>query len=345
MATQLLALSAVLFCGVTSSAQAAPTKPETKVIRWVVAHDRGSSPFLDLNKEFARRLEEKSGGTLRIEFVKSNGPEYNLDEAAYSQVAEGRADMSQLAASGAGVHVFDMPFVFRSYDHAEAVYASPVGQKLVASIAESSKGQVRGMAFTYSGGYRILAGRTALKSAADFKNARMRASTSYLVAFMKELGASPIDAGPASRENPIAGLVSGKIDLEETEINRLAAVERENPALIKKVGFVNLTRHRMYVTAIVANEKFLAGLTPDQRKLLIAQMQELAVAERKLSVDMEGRNLDYLAKKGLRLVDFPKAELPALVKAGETVQAQHPDLAALIVEIRAVKEPARLAHK
>jgi len=343
MATQLLVLSAVLLFGV--SAQAEPTKADAKVIRWVVAHDRGSSPFLDLNKEYARRLEEKSGGTLKIEFAKCDAPESQLDDAAYTQVAEGRADISQLAASGAGVHVFDMPFVFRSYDHAEAVYASPVGQKLVASIADNSKGRVRGMAFTYSGGYRILVGKRALKSAADFKNARLRASTSFLVPFMQELGSTPIEAGPSSRENPIAGLVSGKVDLEETEINRLAIVEKDNPALVKKAGFVNLTRHRMYVTAIVANEKFLASLAPEQRKMLIAHMQELAIAERKLSVEMEGRNLDLLAKKGLRLVDFPKTELPALMKAGETVQARHPEMAALIGEIRAVKEPARLAHK
>ena len=338
-----VATVALSFSG-AGNALADSAETDARTIRWVVAHDRGSSPFLDLNKDFARRLTEKSGGKLKIEFIKSAAPESALDEDAYAQVVEGKADMSQLAASGAKVHVFDMPFIFRNYDHAEAVFASPVGKKIVAEVAAASNGKIRGLAFTYSGGYRILVGKIALRSAADFKNARMRSSTSYLVPFMQELGATPIDAGAPSRERPIAGLVSGDLDLEETEINRLAIVEKEHPDLLKQIGFVNLTRHRMYVTAIVANEKFLASLSKKLRTLLVSEMQELAVAERKLSIDMEGRNLDLLTKKGLHFVDYPKSELKALMTAGEVIHAQHPEMAGLIQEIRAIKEPARLAH-
>jgi TRAP-type C4-dicarboxylate transport system substrate-binding protein len=317
--------------------QAAPAK-ESKVIRWVVAHDRGTGPFFELNQDFARRLEKKSDGKLKVEFIKTDVPESRLDEAAYKQVAEGSAEMSQLSAAGAKVRVFDMPFVFRSYEHAEAVFASAVGEGLVAGISSSSEGKVRGLGFTYSGGLRILVGKVALNSAADFKGLKMRSGTSDLVPFVRELGVKLVDAGAASREKPIAGLASGAVDLEETEINRLAIVAQDNPELLKQIAFANLTYHRMYVTAIVANEKFLASLAPAQRKLLISEM------ERKLSVDMAARNLALLSKKGLRFVQFPKSELQALVKAGDAVQNQHPELAKIIQEIRAVKEPTKVAH-
>ena len=252
--------------------------------------------------------------------------------------------MSQLSATGAKVRVFDMPFVFRSYEHAEAAFGSAVGQKLVASIGDSSQGKIRGIGFTYSGGYRIMVGKVALKSAADFKGLKVRDGSSDLSPFMRELGAKLVDAGPASREQPINGLASGAIDLEETEINRLAIVANDNPELIKKIAFANLTYHRMYVTAIVANEKFLASLAPDQRKLLISEMEELAIAERKLSVDMAARNLALLTKKGLRFVEFPKSELKPLLKAGNVVLNQHPELAKIVEEIRALKDATKLAH-
>ena len=73
-------------------------------------------------------------------------------------------------------------------------------------------------------------------------------------------------------------------------------------------------------------------------------MEELAVEERKLSVDMAARNLALLSKKGLRFVPFPKSEQKALVKAGDAVQNQHPELAQILSEIRAVKEPTKVTH-
>src|SRR4051812_9736147 len=122
-------LSALAFCAAAAYVVAAPAqKPRT--IRWLVAHDRGNTPFSALNHEFAKRLEEKSGGSLKIEFVKTDAAESRLDEAAFAAISQGKSDMSQLAASGANVHVFDLPFLFRDYAHAEAVFESPLGARL-----------------------------------------------------------------------------------------------------------------------------------------------------------------------------------------------------------------------
>jgi TRAP-type transport system periplasmic protein len=315
---------------------------EPVVIRWLVAHDRGNSPFTRLNEDFARQLEKKSGGRLKIAFAKSDAPESRLDETAFRRVADGGADMSQLAASGAGVHVFDMPFLFRGYDHAEAAFAAPVGQRLLDSIAAGSGGKVRGFGFTYSGGQRVLAGRLAVRRLADLKGARMRRGTSHLAAFMKGLGAELVEAGPASREAPVADVASGRLDLEETEINRLALVEAENPGLAEKLPFVNLTHHRMYVTALVANAAFLAKLPPDLRALLTDEAQALAASERKLSIDLEKKNLGALRRRAGRIVEFSAAERPAFAAAGEAFLKNIPEMGALVREIQALKEPVRV---
>jgi TRAP-type C4-dicarboxylate transport system substrate-binding protein len=325
--------------------QRMPIQPRRKTIRWVVAHDRGTGPFFELNREAARRLEERSDGGLRIEFVAADVPESRLDEAAYRRVAEGSADMSQLSAVGAKVRVFEMPFVFRSYEHAEAVFASAVGRDLVEGIRASSDGRLRCLGFTYSGGYRILVGKAALERAGDFAGLKMRGGASELSAFVRELGVELIDAGKTTREDPIAGLASGIVDLEETEINRLAIVAADEPGLLGQIAFANLTYHRMYVTAIVANEKFLAGLPPAQRRLLVSEMEALAVEERRLSVDMAAHNLARLSKKGLRFVPFPASESKHLLKAAEAVKAQHPELTKVIADIQAVEEPALAARR
>lgn len=319
---------------------------EPKVVRWVVAHDRGNSAFTELIEGFARRIDEKSGGRMRIEFIHSKAPESELDAAAYKQVLDGAADMSQLAASGANVHVFDMPFVFRSYEHAEAVFNGPVGKKLLGSVSAASQGRLRGFGFTYSGGYRILAGKAAIRRVGDFKGVRIRRSTSHLAGFMSDLGAELTDAGPASRENPVADAVSGRVDLEETEVNRLAIARRERPEMVGRIGFVNLTRHRMYVTALVANERFLSGLPARLRRLLRDELEALAVAERKLSVGLEAGNQKVLADAGLRLIEFPESARGEFIRAGTAYRGKFPEFDGLVREIQAVKEfSSVVAHK
>jgi len=328
-----LAITIGLLTG-AAPALAAPQKART--IRWFVAHDRGDTPFTAIIKDFARSVEAKSDGALKVEFVASGAPEAQLDEAAFQQIAEGRADMAQIPAWSAGVGIFEMPFLFRSYEHAELVFEGPIGKKLVADIATASKNRVRGFAFTYSGGYRILVGRVPVRRIADFKALRMR-KDSGLTDLMKEWGVSPIDADPANAERPIAQIGSGRIDLEETEVNRLALTRTEHPDVLKNVEFANLTRHRMYVTALVANEKFFASLPDKLRELLSTEIEALAVAERKLSIGLERSNLEFLAKSGMKLVELPEAERAAFIKSGEAVHKKYPGLSVLIRDIREAK--------
>lgn len=335
--------SIVLLAAAWASAGAPEPKPGPKVVRWIVAHDRGNSFFTDLLNDFAARVEKKSGGSLKIEFIPSKASDTGLDRDAYDKVVSGEDDMSQLAAGLAGVPVFDQPGVFRNYAHAEAVFNGPVGKRLLDNVASDSQGRMQGFAFTYSGGYRILVGGAPVRSIDDLKGLRVRRQTSA-ARFMQGLGAKLVDLGPESREKPITGVLSGAIDLEETEINRLAIVQQDHPELVGKLHYINLTRHRMYVTAIVANEKFLAGLSEENRRMLTDEIQTLAVDERKLSVNLEARNLKALAASGATIVDLPASEHARFAAAAKTYMKKFPEMAAKIREIQAVAD-TQLARK
>lgn len=343
MRNLLLISMTLLLAGAPAGIQAAEAK--AKVLRWVVAHDRGNTPFAELNREFGRRVEKRSGGSLKVEFIDSGASDGDLDAAAYKQVRDGGAEMSQLGATAAGVNIFDAPFVFRNYEHAEAVFESNVGKKLVSQVSKASAGKIRGFGFTYSGGYRMLVSNTPLRSAADFKGLRMRRGSSMLSEFLQNLGVKPVDAG-ALPTGPVAGVAAGKYDVEETEVNRLTFIAQAHPEILGKSESFNLTRHRMYVTAVIANEKFLAGLTPEERKIVSEEAESLAANERRFSVTLEKKNLPVLEKLGLNVVEFPAAELPALVKAGQAVYSKSPEMVKLVAEIRAVKDsPNKLASR
>ncbi|MFI5345910.1 MAG: TRAP transporter substrate-binding protein [Elusimicrobiota bacterium] len=324
---------------------AAPAKaaPEPKVIRWIVAHDRGNSFFTGVLDRFAADVAKRSEGALKVEFVPSKASDTTLDDDAYQKVIQGSADMSQLDASRAGAPVFQAPMLFRNYDHAEVVFEGPVGKKLLNGVAADSQGRLEGLAFTYSGGYRILVGSIAVHQLSDLKGARMRRNAGP-ARFMGELGANLVDLGAESRERPIQGILQGKLDLEETEINRLAIVGQDHPEFLKNLAYINLTRHRMYVTAIVANVKFLKGLPEAQRRMLELEIKNLSVAERKLSVDLEARNLKALQAGGAKIVTLPDSERAKLAQAAKSFLKGFPELAASVKEIQAAPD-TRLARQ
>lgn len=326
----------LLSSAVTTGAQAAPPA-KARTIHWVVAHSRGESEYSGLMKDFARRVEKKSGGELKVSFTDSEANEDAVAGAALREVMDGKADLSQINTLAlAPMAAVQLPYVFRSHEHAEAVFDGPVGAKMLDEVSASAEHKLKGLAFTYSGGYRVLIGKAAIRSAADVKGLRIKGGSPIVSDFVKELG------GVAANDSDFE---SGKLDLAEVELSRVGAYLKAKPELLKRTKFVNLTRHRMLVTAIVANEAFLAGLTEEQRRLLQDEIQALALAERRLSMSLEDRNLQFLAKNGKEIVEIPEAARADFEKAGETVCAKFPELAGRIADIRAVKaKPAgRLA--
>jgi TRAP-type C4-dicarboxylate transport system substrate-binding protein len=71
---------------------------------------------------------------------------------------QGKIEMSQMYTTWLAEDIehdmlaLEMPFIFEDHDHATRVLEGPVGEGLLEKITEKSN--VRGMAFTYSGGFR-----------------------------------------------------------------------------------------------------------------------------------------------------------------------------------------------
>jgi TRAP-type C4-dicarboxylate transport system substrate-binding protein len=71
---------------------------------------------------------------------------------------QGKIEMSQMYTTWLAEKIdqdmlaLDMPFIFADHDHATRVLEGEVGEFLLNKITEKSN--VRGMAFTYSGGFR-----------------------------------------------------------------------------------------------------------------------------------------------------------------------------------------------
>jgi TRAP-type C4-dicarboxylate transport system substrate-binding protein len=349
-----------LFAG-SPQGTAATAAVGPRTVKWYVVHARDYEEYDDQLMAFGKQLGERTGGKLQVEFahseIGSGWRDRSAEKDGYARVANGESDVSQLGVDTLGAEVILYPQVFRNYDHAEAVWRGPVGQKLLDGISQRSEGKLEALAFSYSGGFRALVGSRAVQSVDDVKGAKIVVNGRGLSPdeeLMIEMGAVPSveanhdypvdkDRVAATTKRVSAQLASGALDLFSVEINGLAYAQQSGPLDFKPLH-VNVLNQSMYATSIVANAKFLASLDPELRAVFVEETRKFAVAERQLSAELAIRNLETFATKyGHKVVAFPPEARAKLLEAGKAVQRKHSQWAEVIKEIEATGEVPLLA--
>ena len=107
----------------------------------------------------------------------------------FTELKEGRVQVSQIYADtfehATDFYALSMPYLFESHEHAARVFEGDVGKKLFAHLYE--KTGVRGLAYTYSGGYRCTASTTPIHNVEDFSGKTFLRSTNPILASMIDL--------------------------------------------------------------------------------------------------------------------------------------------------------------
>ena len=138
---------------------------KTTTIRWVIAHEP-LDLFLRAAKDFQDYLNEaQSVEKIEVEVMTLSeySQKYNdgvvvTKHDLLDLMEQGKIEMNQMYTTWLAERydhdmlALDMPYIFEDHDHATRVLEGEVGEYLLDKITEKSN--VRGMAFTYSGGFR-----------------------------------------------------------------------------------------------------------------------------------------------------------------------------------------------
>jgi tripartite ATP-independent transporter DctP family solute receptor len=294
-------------------AQAAPHE-----IRWVLAHEP-SGVFTQAAQEFADLVSKETNGDVVVKIISSrefgHGKLANPDEVA-QLVADGKVEMTQTYTTSLGrfapkLMVLDMPYLFRDHVHAAAVLDGAIGKDLLASLSPRN---MKGLAFTYSGGYRIVpTTEKEIHKPSDMKGLRVRTSNSPVAqATIRVLGGVPV---PASMYALHSLAKAGKVDATESTLPRYAD---DNDESIMPV--INETNHSLFLTAVMINEKFYNALPKADQEAVSRAALQMAQSERRHSVD-DGQQVkkDALAK-GQKYVVLTPAEQAEFVAALKPVR-------------------------
>jgi TRAP-type transport system periplasmic protein len=246
--------------------------------------------------ELQRRVERKSGGTLKIKY--KGGPEVVPPFEATAALTRGVFDM--LNTSGA-YYTQQMPeSVFLDY------FDGPVKPMREAGVFElfdkinQEKAGVKLLGVTGgSVGYSIFL-KKPIQTLEDFKGRKIRATPTY-VALVEGLGASPVIMPP--------GEIYTAMERGVVEGYTWPAIGSEGMKLYEVTCCMIKPFYWTVRTILLMNVKAWARLSPQHQKVLteaVAEMEEWAPAHFRTIVEDEIHTL--VTKRGMKVIELPEAE-------------------------------------
>lgn len=300
-----------------------------KHVKWVIAHEP-IDLFLAVAEQFSADVNAKTDGLFEIEVLSltdysdkyNNGVKITKHDLI-ELVNTGAIEMSHIYTNWLGdlntdMYALDLPYLFRDHDHADAVLEGVIGQGLLAGVAANSN--VHPMAFTYSGGYKIVPAKFDASDLASWKGQDIRTSLSPVCeSIFRNLGANTrkdIDLEVMS-DYADAGVIVGG----ESTYVRVKPLRQD-----EAFTHINDTAHNLLLTSIIVNQDFFAEFDADVQKIMSDAAFEAARTERKQSVaDIPGIVAD-LKEKGIKIVELSDAQKADLKAATAPVYNEFSDM-------------------
>lgn len=281
-----------------------------KQVKWVLAHEP-IELFIRAAKVFAAEVNARAPEQLEIEVMTMSeySEKYNsgvlvTKHELVDLLDSGKIEMSQtytitLGKINKDFFALDLPFLFKDHDHASRVFEGDVGAGLLDSLQETKK--IKGLAFTYSGGFRIIPGNETVARIEDLRGIKVRTSHSPVaIETFRTLGA---DVVPMELEELSENLGSANVAIGESTYPRVYALGHNK---VSKV--INHTEHSLFLTSILIGTDFWNTLSADLQAVVAESAKVAARYERVISIDDVAKTQARAEADGIEVIKMSKEE-------------------------------------
>jgi TRAP-type C4-dicarboxylate transport system substrate-binding protein len=253
-------------------------------LNWVVAHEP-LDLFLRSANTFKDIIEKETNGRIKIN-VQTKSEFFNTPQDQkvkfYRALRENKFQMAQFQTTAIGSHydnffVFDLPFLFKDHEHAKRVLDGSIGENLLDLLSKNTG--MRGLAFTYSGGFRIMVSNSPIKNLDDIKQKTLSCAESPITQEMYNiLGANTVlDEEGDDLSKHFERMVDIDFDGGETTLVRFDKVKDKTP-------FITNTQHSLFLTTIVISNDFWNNLSEEDKNLFKQTAKKTALMERQETI-------------------------------------------------------------
>jgi len=270
-------------------------------------------------EHFKKLAEERTKGRVKIEVYPNSMLYKDREEVEALQLGSVQLLAPSLAKFGPlglrEFELFDLPYIFDSYQELHAVTEGPIGQSLLKKL--ESKG-ITGLAY-WDNGFKVMSANKALRNVDDFKGLKMRIQSSkVLEGQMRALGAIP---QVMAFSEVYQALQTGVVDGTENPPSNLYTQKMHE---VQK--FATLSDHGYIGYAVITNKKFWDGLPADVRTQLEAAMKESTKYANDIAKKENDDALEAVRKSGkTQILTLTPDEKKAWKKALAKVHRENED--------------------
>ncbi|MDB5763862.1 MAG: C4-dicarboxylate-binding periplasmic protein precursor [Herminiimonas sp.] len=294
---------AALGCAASAWAQQSPI-----VIKFshVVATDTPKGKAAEYFKKLA---EERTKGRVKVQVYANSVLYKDKEEMEALQLGAVQVLAPTFSKFGPlGVRefeVFDLPYLFDSFEEAHKVTQGPVGKNLLNRL--SVKG-VAGLAF-WDNAFKQITANKPLRKPEDFRGVKIRIQPSKVVdAQFRTLGANP---QVLAFSEVYQALQTGVVDAQD---NPFSNIDTQKFYEVQK--YLMVSNHGYHAYVLIANKKFWDGLPPDIRQIMDGVVRDTTQYFNSIAQKDDQDALAHIKATGkTQIITLTKEEKNALKKA------------------------------
>ena len=281
-------------------------------------------------ESMGKKLEAATNGRLKIQTFPGGvlgGEKEMIEQTQVGAINILRTSLGPVGTVVPEVNVFNLPFIFRSQEHARAVIDGPIGDELLAKVSASPAKLVA--IGWMDGGARSLYTKKPVRTPADLKGQKVRMMGNPLfVDTMNAMGGNGISMGYGE---VFTALQTGVVDGAENNAPSYFTSNHYNTG----AKYYTQTNHLIIPELLVVSKATWDKLSKDDQALLKKFGREAQMEQRALWDKSVAENTAKLKSAG---VEFITVDNKPFYEATAPVRAKYgANYAELIKRIEAVK--------
>jgi len=273
--------------------------------------------------KFAELVEQKTEGAVTVRpFPQAQlGNEIQSISSAQGGIVEGAVTTTAgLAAMVPEFDMFNLPFMFESYEQMDNVTRSDISKSILAKLEPNG---IVGLCYWDYGFRNLTNKKRPVQSLADASGLRIR--TIQNAVYIDSLKAMGINPTPLPFPETFTALETGAIDG-----NEIADDVTRSGSFYEVQDYLTQTKHFTTLSVVYVSKKFWDGLDETQQTAVNEACLEASDYNRQIIVDGEQGTLDFLQEKGMQVSEITP----------EALEGFHEAVAPVVEEVTGRLDPA-----
>ncbi len=246
--------------------------------------------------KMAELVKQRTNGDVEIAVFPSST--LGTDAAMLSGARGGTIDIVSSGASNyngivPATAAFELPFVFRTAQHAYTVLDGPIGSKVLDDFGSQ---RLKGLAYWENGWRAFTNSKRPIRTPEDLKGLKIRSTPNpYHIQAFKLLGMNP---SPLAIAELYSALEMNAFDAQEHPINVTLSAK-----FYEVQKYLTVSNHIYSPLILVMNKAKFDSLPPEYQTVVVESAREAARYQRELNAGNASKWVDELKKAGMQVVE------------------------------------------